>query len=167
MRHIRMIWYKRLHSYKRCKGPFIFSLVCFIGYTHCLRLPRARRPWCRFSSIVGTALFVVVTNMTLVCDSDSAKWHLIFHLWLFCHAYVFKCISPQLYYATRFPCSVTWRHHTGWPFCVVTTSSWLGSSTFGKSLAAAVAAYCPGRMAEHPKSKSTGGFNHAEWSPCN
>ena len=27
MRHIRMIWYKRLHSYKRCKGPFIFSLV--------------------------------------------------------------------------------------------------------------------------------------------
>ena len=29
-----------------------------------------------------------------------------------------------------------------------------------------VATYCPGRMAEHSKSKSTGGFDQADVSPC-
>ena len=28
------------------------------------------------------------------------------------------------------------------------------------------AAYCPGRMAEYPKTMSTGGFYRLEWSPC-
>ena len=32
--------------------------------------------------------------------------------------------------------------------------------------ATTVAAYCPGRMTEHPKWKSTGGFLRPEWSPC-
>ena len=36
----------------------------------------------------------------------------------------------------------------------------------GSWWAATVAAYCPGRMAEHPESKSTGGFLGPEWSPC-
>ena len=29
-----------------------------------------------------------------------------------------------------------------------------------------MAPFCPGRMAEHPKSKSTGGFNRPDVSPC-
>ena len=29
-----------------------------------------------------------------------------------------------------------------------------------------LAAYCPGRMSEHSKWKSTGGFLRPEWSPC-
>ena len=33
-------------------------------------------------------------------------------------------------------------------------------------MAATVATYCPGRMAEHPKPKSTGGFYHPDGSPC-
>ena len=32
--------------------------------------------------------------------------------------------------------------------------------------AATVATYCPGRMEEHPKSKSTGGFSHSDGPPC-
>ena len=33
-------------------------------------------------------------------------------------------------------------------------------------LAATAATYCPSRMAEHPKSKSTGGFNYLDGSSC-
>ena len=36
--------------------------------------------------------------------------------------------------------------------------------SFGSWWAANVAAYCPGRMAEHLKSKSTEGFSHPDWS---
>ena len=47
---------------------------------------------------------------------------------------------------------------------------WVGlTNIFGSSpsqLAATVAAHCPGRMAEHPKSKSTGGFHQQDGSPC-
>ena len=41
-----------------------------------------------------------------------------------------------------------------------------GSGTLGSWWAATVATYCPSRMAQQPKSKSTGGFYHTEWSHC-
>ena len=55
---------------------------------------------------------------------------------------------------------------TGWPISLVTKSRWLSSDSSDSWWAATVATYCPGRMAKHPKSKSTGGCYHAEWSPC-
>ena len=47
---------------------------------------------------------------------------------------------------------------TGWPFCMVTTCHWPCSGSSGRWLTATVSIYCPGRMTEHPKSKSTKGF---------
>ena len=55
---------------------------------------------------------------------------------------------------------------TGWHVFLVTTSCWLGSDSSGSCWTATVATYCPGRMAEHSISKSTGGFAQLEWSPC-
>ena len=56
--------------------------------------------------------------------------------------------------------------NTGWPFHSCKTSRWLSSDSSGSWWAATVATYCPGRMAEHSNSKSTGGFAQVEWSPC-
>ena len=47
------------------------------------------------------------------------------------------------------------------------TSRWLSSDSIGSWWAATIAAYCPGRMTEHLKSKSTGGFHQRHGSPCN
>jgi len=47
------------------------------------------------------------------------------------------------------------------------TSSWLSSDRPGIWRDATVATYCPGRMAEHHKSKSMGGFNNPDGSHCN
>ena len=55
---------------------------------------------------------------------------------------------------------------TGWPISLMKTSRWLSSDSFGSWWAATIAAYCPGRMAEHLKSKSTGGFHQGDGSPC-
>ena len=46
------------------------------------------------------------------------------------------------------------------------TSRWLCFDSFGSWCAETVAAYYPGRMTEHLKSKSTGGFQQYG-SPCN
>ena len=54
---------------------------------------------------------------------------------------------------------------TGWHISLMKTSHWLSSHNYG-SCPAAVATYCPGRMAEHLKSKSTGGFHQRHGSPC-
>ena len=56
--------------------------------------------------------------------------------------------------------------HTGWPMSLMKTSRWLSSDSIGSWWAATIAAYCPGRMAEHLKSKSTGGFHQQDVSPC-
>ena len=42
----------------------------------------------------------------------------------------------------------------------------LGSHSSGSWWAVTVATYCPGNMANHPKSKSTGGGYQADVSPC-
>ena len=55
---------------------------------------------------------------------------------------------------------------TGWHICLVKTSHWLISDTSGSWWAATVAASCPGRMAEHPKSKSMGCLSRPNGSPC-
>ena len=47
------------------------------------------------------------------------------------------------------------------------TSCRLSSDSSGGWWAATVASYCPGKMAEHPKLKSTGDFYQAHGSPCN
>ena len=60
----------------------------------------------------------------------------------------------------EYPC------YTGWPIRMVKTSCWLSSDSFGSCWAATVATYCPGRVTEHPKCKSTGGLNHPDGSPC-
>ena len=53
---------------------------------------------------------------------------------------------------------------TGWPMSLMKTSRWLSSDSIGSWWAATIAAYCPGRMAEHLKSKSMGGFHQG--APC-
>ena len=47
---------------------------------------------------------------------------------------------------------------TGWPIRMVKTFRWLSFDIFGSWSAISEATCCSGRMAEHPKSKSTGGF---------
>ena len=49
---------------------------------------------------------------------------------------------------------------------MVKTSCCLSSDSSGSWWAATVATYCPGRVTEHPKCKSTGGYNHPDCSPC-
>ena len=49
-------------------------------------------------------------------------------------------------------------YHSGWPIWSVKTTRWLSSNSFGSWWAASVATYYPGRMEEHPKSKTTGSF---------
>ena len=46
----------------------------------------------------------------------------------------------------------------GWPIWLIKTSCWLCFTSSGRRWATTVATCCPGRMAEHPKSKSMGGF---------
>ena len=46
------------------------------------------------------------------------------------------------------------------------TSRWLSSDSCGSGWAATVATYCLGRITEHLKSKSTGGFHWRDGSPC-
>ena len=55
---------------------------------------------------------------------------------------------------------------TEWHVSLVKTSRWLSSDSSGSWWAAPVAPYCPGRMAEHPKFKSMGGFHQWDGSPC-
>ena len=55
---------------------------------------------------------------------------------------------------------------TGWPKWTWKTSCWLSSGTFGSCWAATVATYCPGRITEHPKFNSTGGFLRPLEPPC-
>ena len=55
--------------------------------------------------------------------------------------------------------------NTGWHVSLRKTSRWLSSDSSGSWWAATVATYCPGRMTEHLKSKSTGGFYQADGSP--
>ena len=55
---------------------------------------------------------------------------------------------------------------TGWPKWTWKTFSRLNSGTSGSSWAATVATCCPGRMAEHPKSNSIGGFPRPLGPPC-
>ena len=62
----------------------------------------------------------------------------------------------------------SWVFHTctGWPMSLMKTSSWLSSDSSGSWWAAKVATYCPDRMTELPKPKSTGGFHQRHGSPC-
>ena len=46
------------------------------------------------------------------------------------------------------------------------SSCLLSSGNFGSWGVATVAISCPGRMAEHPKSMSTGGYYYSSLSPC-
>ena len=55
---------------------------------------------------------------------------------------------------------------TGWPILMVATSCWLSSDSFGSLWATSVVIYCPGRITEHFKSKSTGGCCQRDGSPC-
>ena len=55
---------------------------------------------------------------------------------------------------------------TGWPMSSVKTSCWLSSDSFGSCWAATVATYCPGRITELSKPKSTGGVHRRDGSPC-
>ena len=49
---------------------------------------------------------------------------------------------------------------------MVTTSRCHCSGTSGSLWAATIATYCPGRMVEHTKSKSPGGFYRPDLLPC-
>ena len=56
--------------------------------------------------------------------------------------------------------------YTGWHNSLMKTCCWHSSDSSGSWWAATVAAYCPGRITEHSKLKSTGGFFWADGSPC-
>ena len=55
---------------------------------------------------------------------------------------------------------------TGWSFITIKTTRWLSSDSSGSWWAATAATCCLSRISEYPKSQSTGGFYHSEWSPC-
>ena len=55
---------------------------------------------------------------------------------------------------------------TGWHICLETNSHGLSAESSGSCRATTLATYCPGRLTEHSKLKSTGGFHRHDVSPC-
>ena len=61
-------------------------------------------------------------------------------------------------------CTILYVMTTRWPFRMVKTSRWLSSDSSGSWWAATVATYCPDRMTQLLKPKSTGGFHWQDGS---
>ena len=95
-----------------------------------------------------------------VCSAIHADTVHIFHTDTVMSVSLEKCHRNR-WSATSLDMKIN--HVQGDPLNIPLTCSFDSS---GSWLAATLAIYCPGKMAEPPKSKSTGGFNHPDGSLC-